>query len=121
MIPIIKNLCPIQNTKDLDIILKGTEKKSKMIKQYKKKYTKKIQNKNENDDKHKSAKERKIKSDLIVIRSLNSFDEKKSVEETWLQAYGIRKNVSWIFCLIVSLFNLIFNFLFVGIKGKIEC
>ena len=95
----LKRMCSSSNSKDLDVIIKGTLKKAKMMKEVKDKYIKKMKKANENNIKHKLAKsklEKRIQSQLVIIRSCDSLDEQISQElkEKLFQNYGISKEVS---------------------------
>ena len=95
----LKRMCSSSNSKDLDVIIKGTLKKAKLMKEVKDKYMKKMKKASENNIKHKLAKDKldkRIKSELVIIRSCDSLDEQKSQEfqEKLFQTYGINKEVS---------------------------
>ena len=67
------------------------------MKKIKGKYTNKIKEVNENNINHKLAKdklEKRIKCELIIIKSCNSVDDRNLLEDNFFEEYGINKEVS---------------------------
>ena len=93
LIESIKMFCPSQNTKDLEVIIKGVAKKAKMITETKNKYTTKIKLSKIYLEKFKAKIEHKIKSEFFLIKSFEDLEEQESLSENLFQTYGFNKNV----------------------------
>ena len=91
LIQILRSLCTFSNTKDLDVIIKGTIEKAKMIKQFKEEYARKFKNPIETS---KFKLKERIKNELIIIKSTDPFDEENSFYDEFFQRYDINKKVS---------------------------
>ena len=97
LIQSLKELIPSSTSKDFELILKGTLKKAKMIKEFVEKYAKKYQKANDNILTHKLAKDklkRRIKSDMIIIKPSNTLEDQREIEEKMFQELGLNKDVS---------------------------
>ena len=86
----LKNLFPIQHSKDFEVIIKGTVKKAEMMSEIKEKYTKKFKENEENYIRQKITKNKmeKIKlNELIIMKSFTNNAEKEQLEENMLEIY----------------------------------
>ena len=92
----IKDMMPSSQIKDFGLILKGGIKRSKMIIEFKDKYLKKYRKAHESTLKHKAAHDklkRRLKSDLIIIKSSMNLEHDQEVEDQLFKDYGINKEV----------------------------
>ena len=97
LIQSLKELIPSSTSKDLELIMKGNLKKTKMIKEFAEKYAKKYQKATDNILTQKLAKDklkRGIKSDMIIIKSSNTLEDQRELEEKMFQDLGLNKDVS---------------------------
>ena len=94
----MKELIPSSQAKDFDMIIKGILKKTKMIFEFKEKYLKKYKKADENILTHKIAHDklkRRIKCDLIIIKSSDTLELNPQLEDQLFDDYGINKKVSY--------------------------
>ena len=92
----LREIMPASQTKDFDLILKGGIKKTKMIMEFKDKYMKKYKKADESVLKHKAAHDklkRRIKSDLIIIKSSDNAEHNQEIEDQLFKDYAINKEV----------------------------
>ena len=97
LIEFLKKMCLPSRSKDLYLILNGILKKSKMIMEFKKIRLEKYKKISNNEINYKLAKrklKKRIKCDLIIIRSDVDLEEKQFQEEEFYKNYGIDKQVS---------------------------
>ena len=101
LIESLRILCSTSYSKELDVIIKGIIKKANMIKQIREKYIKKV--KLETKTKNKITKEKlkkRIKSELIIIKSCNLLKDQFVVEENLFKDFGFSNKVSKLMFLI---------------------
>ena len=92
----LKKVCQPSKSKDLELIMNGILKKTKMIMEFKKISLVKYKRISNNKINHKLAQQKlkkRIKSDLIIIRSIVDLDEQVQ-EQDFYKNYGIDKQVS---------------------------
>ena len=90
----------MNHAKDIDTIIHGAVKKGRMVNEYRKKILRKYKAAKESGGiKAKLASDqlrRRIKSELIIIKSSETQEEKEEVEQKLFDTYGLHKEVNLI-------------------------
>ena len=90
----------LNHAKDIDTIIHGAVKKGRMVNEYRKKILRKYKAAKESGGiKAKLASDqlrRRIKSELIIIKSSETQEEKEEVEQKLFDTYGLHKEVNLI-------------------------